>query len=81
MMLESTVKKYFRDRGYGFIKNGHHKDIYVQEKDLSNCKFLTIGTKVSFECHVEGNKLVAKNVRRLTNRNPNQGPPINFVMT
>ncbi len=60
--MKSVVKKFFRDKGYGFIKNGEGQDIYVNANDLTNCKFLRPGVEVEFECQISSNKLVAKSV-------------------
>ena len=83
--MKSTVKKYFRDKGYGFIKNGNGRDVYVNQNELNNCKFLRPGVEVEFECHIVSNKLVAKQVRLIhSNKRQQQQPRYeqpHFVMT
>ncbi len=61
--MQTVVKKWFRDKEYGFLDNGTAPDIMVRKADLTNCQFLRIGVNVEFECHVEGSKLVAKMVK------------------
>lgn len=61
--MQTVVKKWFRDKNYGFLANGQGPDIFVRKNDLKNCQFLKVGATVEFECHIEKNGLVAKNVK------------------
>lgn len=62
-MLQSTVKKWFRDKDNGFLDNGSGPDIRVSKSDLVNCQFLKVGTTVEFECHADTQGLVARKVK------------------
>lgn len=76
--MQTVVKKWFRDKDFGFLENGNGPDIMVRKADLVNCQFLKIGVAVEFECHIEKRGLTAKRVKILgqhilknsTNRNP-----------
>ena len=59
-MLQTTVKKWFRDKCSGFLDNGSGQDIAVTKSDLVNCEFLKVGVMVEFECHSDKRGLVAK---------------------
>ena len=61
--MQTVVKKWFRDKDYGFLSNGAGPDIMVHKADLVNCQFLKVGVTVEFECHAEKRGLVAKNVK------------------
>lgn len=67
----AQVKKWLRDKDYGFIENGDGPDIMVRKDDLLNCQFLKVGVQVEFECHPEKNGLVAKKVK--LNKTANTG--------
>ena len=69
--MQTTVKKWFRDKEYGFLDNGNGPDIMVRKADLLNCQFLRIGVTVEFECHADKSKLIAKNVK-LSHQNKQQ---------
>jgi len=62
-MLQTVVKKWFRDRDSGFLDNGGGPDIMVRKADLVNCQFLKVGVTVEFECHPDKRGLVAKKVK------------------
>jgi len=76
--LQTEVKKWFREKEYGFLENGRGPDIKVRKADLVNCQFLKIGATVEFECHMDKQGLTAKRVKLLNqhkfknsrNRNP-----------
>ena len=59
----SKVKKWFREKDYGFIDNGEGPDVMVRKADLLNCKFLKVGVSVEFECHPEKRGLIARKVK------------------
>lgn len=59
----TTVKKWFREKDFGFLENGEGPDIMVRKSDLLNCQFLKVGVTVEFECHPESRGLVAKKVK------------------
>ncbi len=71
-MLQTIVKKWFRDKSSGFLDNGNGPDIMVAKSDLVNCEFLKVGVMVEFECHSDKRGLVAKNVKILQ-RNKSNG--------
>ena len=62
-MLQTIVKKWFRDKKSGFLDNGNGPDIMVVKSDLVNCEFLKVGVMVEFECHSDKRGLIAKNVK------------------
>ena len=62
-MLQTIVKKWFRDKNSGFLDNGDGPDIMVSKADLVNCEFLKVGVTVEFECHSDKRGLVAKKVK------------------
>lgn len=64
-MLQTTVKKWFRDKNSGFLDNGNGADILVNKSDLINCEFLKVGVTVEFECHSDKRGLIAKKVKLL----------------
>lgn len=63
LTLQSVVKKWFRDKDYGFIENGQGPDVYVHKTSLANCQFLRQGVTVEFDCFPDKTGLKAKNVR------------------
>ena len=70
--MQTLVKKWFRDRESGFLDNGGGSDILVRKADLVGCHFLKVGANVEFECHREKEKLIAKNVKLLSQKNRTQ---------
>jgi len=64
-MLQTIVKKWFRDNDSGFLDNGNGPDILVNKADLVNCEFLKVGVMVEFECHSDKRGLIAKKVKLL----------------
>ena len=68
-MLQTTVKKWFRDKNYGFLDNGDGPDIMVRKTDLQNCQYLRVGVTVEFEVGAEKSGLVAKKVKLSGARN------------
>jgi cold shock protein len=62
VLLQTLVKKWFRDKDFGFLENGSGPDIMVRKADLIKCQFLKVGTTVEFECHPEKQGLIAKKV-------------------
>ena len=63
--MQTTVKKWFRDKDIGFLDNGSGPDIMVNKASLVGCKFLKVGATVQFECHVGKKGLIAKKVKLL----------------
>ena len=61
--MQTTVKKWFKDKGFGFLANGEGPDIMVRKANLENCQYLKPGVIVEFECHVDEKGLIAKKVR------------------
>lgn len=78
-MLQTIVKKWFRDKNSGFLDNGSGPDIMVTKADLVNCEFLKVGVTVEFECHPGKRGLIAKKVKLLhQNKSNGQGNRGNF---
>ena len=61
--MQTIVKKWFRDKDFGFLDNGGGPDIKVRKADLVNCKFLKVGVTVEYECHPDKQGLIAKKVK------------------
>ena len=70
-MLQTIVKKWFRDKNSGFLDNGNGPDIKVDKADLVNCEFLKVGASVEFECHADKRGLIAKKVKLLKQNKSN----------
>ena len=70
-MLQTTVKKWFRDKNSGFLDNGAGQDIMVNKADLVNCEYLKVGVTVEFECHSDKRGLIAKKVKLLQQNKSN----------
>ena len=70
-MLQTTVKKWFRDKDSGFLDNGNGADIMVDKADLVNCEFLKVGANVEFECFADKRGLIAKKVKLLPQNRSN----------
>jgi cold shock CspA family protein len=62
-VLQTLVKKWFKDKESGFLDNGDGADIMVRKADLVNCQFLKVGATVEFECHSDKRGLVARKVK------------------
>lgn len=76
--MQTTVKKWFRDKDFGFLENGNGPDIKVRKSDLVNCQFLKIGVTVEFECHLDKQGLIGKKVKLLSqgrSNKPRKGNP------
>ncbi len=71
--MQAVVKKWFREKEYGFIDNGSGPKIMVRKSDLVRCQFLKAGTTVEFECHLDKECLIAKNVRLIRQNSGGQG--------
>lgn len=71
-VLQTVVKKWFRDKDSGFLDNGSGPDIMVRKADLVNCQFLKVGVTVEFECHPDKRGLIAKKVK-ITHQNKSSG--------
>lgn len=61
--MQTSVKKWFRDKDAGFLDNGAGPDIKVNKDDLINCQFLKVGATVEFECHIDNHGLIARKVK------------------
>ena len=68
--MQTLVKKWFQDKGFGFLENGKGPDILVRKAELIKCSYLKVGSTVDFECHIDNKGLVAKKVS-LTRKNKN----------
>ena len=68
-VLQTVVKKWFRDKDSGFLDNGGGPDIMVCKTDLVNCQFLKVGATVEFECHSAKRGLIAKKVKLMHHHN------------
>ena len=71
-ILQTIVKKWFKDKEYGFLDNGSGPDIIVRKTDLVRCQFLKPGATVEFECHPDKRGLIAKNVRLIRQNSGSQ---------
>ena len=49
--MQAVVKKWLKDKEYGFLDNGSGPDIMIRKSDLVRCQYLKAGTTVEFECH------------------------------
>lgn len=72
--MQTVVKKWFRDKGSGFLDNGGGSNILVRKEDLVGCAFLKVGAIVEFGCHLGKQGLIAKKVslfkqKKLNSRN------------
>ena len=70
--MQTKVKKWFRDKNYGFLDNGGGPDIRVNQSDLIKCQYLKVGVTVEFECHTDGRGLVAKRVNLIRQSSENK---------
>lgn len=70
--MQTIVKKWFQDKGYGFLENGTGPDIMVRKKELIKCSYLKVGSIVEFECHIDDLGLIAKKVSLLRKKNNTQ---------
>lgn len=68
--MQTIVKKWFKDKGYGFLENGTGPDIMVRKTELIKCPNLKVGSLVEFECHIDNRGLIAKKVS-LSRKNSN----------
>ena len=73
MVLQTVVKKWFRDKESGFLENGDGPDIKVRKADLVNCAFLKVGATVEFECYADKRGLIAKKVKLSNQKWSQQG--------
>ncbi len=61
--MQTLVKRWFRDKEFGFLDNGDGPDIMVSKADLVDCHFLKVGVTVEFECHSDRRGLIARKVK------------------
>ncbi len=66
--MQTTVKKWLKDKDFGFLDNGGGPDIFVRKADLINCQYLKVGATVEFECQPDKRGLIARKVKLI---NPN----------
>lgn len=67
--MQGKIKKWFKDREYGFIENGSSPDIIVRKESLVKKHPIKPGSLVSFEVTIENNKLLAKKVSLVHHNN------------
>ena len=89
--MQAVVKKWIREKDYGFLDNGSGPDIMIRKSDLIRCQYLKAGTTVEFECHPDKEGLIAKKVSLVrqktggqgsnSNRNKSNKPPFIGVMS
>lgn len=89
--MQTVVKKWLKDKEYGFLDNGTGPDIMIRKSDLVRCQYLKAGTTVEFECHPTKEGLIAKKVTLIRenksghrpngNRNKSGGNKFIGVMT
>lgn len=70
--MQTVVKKWFQDKGFGFLENGKGPDIMVRKADLIKCSYLKVGSTVEFECHADNKGLIAKKVSLSRKKNNKQ---------
>lgn len=70
--MQTKVKKWFKDKNFGFLENGNGPDIMVRKVELVKCQYLKVGATVEFECHPDKKGLIAKRVK-LVNQNKRNG--------
>ena len=70
--MQTIVKKWFRDKGFGFLENGTGPDIMVRKADLINSQYLKVGSMVEFDCHIDSRGLIAKKVTHSRKQNQKQ---------
>ncbi len=70
--MQTVVKKWFREKDFGFLENGSGPDIMVRKVDLLNCQFLKEGASVEFECHPDKRGLIARHVKLVQQSNNKQ---------
>ena len=63
------MKKWLKDKCYGFLDNGNGPDIMVRQADLIKCQYLKVGATVEFECYSDKKGLIAKKVKLLAHNN------------
>lgn len=63
--MNGTIKKYFDDKGFGFIKTDN-KEIFFHVSNLAEPATLTEGMQVSFEVGQNDKGDFAKNIRVVT---------------
>lgn len=73
--MKTTVKKWFADKGFGFLHNGTESapDILVHSSELKNCTYLKPGRIVEFDCHFNDKGLLAKNVHLIAEEQTAKG--------
>jgi len=71
--MQAVVKKWFKEKEYGFLDNGTGPDIMIRKSDLIRCQYLKVGTTVEFECHPDKEGLMAKNVSLVRQKAGGQG--------
>ena len=70
--MQTLVKKWFQDKEYGFLENGTGPDIMVRKAELIKCSYLKVRSIVEFECHIDGQGLIAKKVSLLPTKSKTQ---------
>ena len=75
--MQTVVKKWFREKEYGFLDNGSGPDIKVSKADLVNCQYLKTDSTVEFECHIDIRGLIAKKVKLTRQRSEKQRSNVN----
>lgn len=66
--MQTRVKNWFQNKGYGFLENGAGPDIMVRKAELIKCSYLKVRSIVEFECHIDNQGLIAKKVSLLTKK-------------
>ena len=68
-MATGTLKRFFHDKGYGFIKlDGEEKDVFVHKTGVQEGEYINEGDKVEFEITRGEKGAKAENVKK--SRNP-----------
>ena len=75
--MQTRVKKWFKDKEYGYLDNGSGQDIMVKKSELIKCSYLKVNSMVEFECHIEEQALIAKKVNLLAKKRKPQNRQTN----
>ncbi|MBF0264181.1 MAG: cold shock domain-containing protein [Gammaproteobacteria bacterium] len=70
--MQTQVKKWFKDKEYGFLENGSGPDIMVRKSELIKCSYLKVRSMVEFECHIDKQGLIAKKVKLMPKKRNEQ---------
>ena len=65
-MATGTLKRFFHDKGYGFIKlDGEEKDVFVHKTSILEGEYINEGDKIEFEISRGEKGAKAENVKKI----------------